>query len=241
MARIFDEKLEGAGYEEAGADETVGVGCTIDEDANTADAGSPSNWASQCLKLISLSGVANSVEWYNIGPQAISFFRLEKVITAESLGNDSYMQLMHVFADDWSACFVISLFQDGSGNLKLEFKSYHDGNSNNYTGFPTLALNTRYRIEVKWDATNDKWAWKIDGVAQPNDQDDTDPVTSEGNLAATHPTNCDNIKIGGLSDANTTIYYDLIAIDDADWVGAEGGISIPIVMQQMDQFNGGQV
>jgi len=223
MTRIFDEKFEGAGYEEAGAIEQVGAGCTVDEDADSADAGSPSGWGSQCLKLITLSGVQNNVYW-EFGPKAITHFRFSIVPTAESFANDQGAALAVVYSDVVATVFVLYLSQDGSGNLKFFLISYHDGAWNKYVGFPTLSLDTRYRVEVKWDATNDHWAWKIDGVNQPNDQDASDPVTTEGNLTSTHPTDTDYIILGNSGwdqDADTTICYDLIAIDDADWVGTE--------------------
>ena len=223
MARIFDEKLEGAGYEEAGANEAVGAGCTIDEDADSADVSSPSGWDSQCLKFISLAGISNKVDWYEFGPEAIIYYRIEFVITAESLANTQKNEVLALYDSGWAYAFEIRLYQDGSGNLKFRMGSYHDGNIHYYYSFPNLSLNTRYRVEIKWDATNNLWAWKIDGVNQPNDQDASDPVTTEGNLTGTHAINCDQITIGGYATVNMTIYCDLIAIDDADWVGAESG------------------
>lgn len=222
-SRIFDEKFEGAGYEEAGASETVGAGCTIDEDADSADAGSPSGWGSQCLKLISLSGVTNYVTWCNFGPQAISYFRFEIVVTSESFDNDQGCNIVEIQSDGWGTCFKLTFYQSG-GVVILHVLSYHDGASHAFACFSNLSLNTRYRIEVKWDATDNAWAWEVDGVAQSNNIDNSNPVTSEGTLTGAHETDCDHLYIGntGWQDADTTIYYDLIAIDDADWVGAEG-------------------
>ena len=232
MASIFDEKFEGAGYEEAGASETVGAGCTIDEDADSADVSSPSGWGSQCLKFISLSGITNKVEWSDFGPKVISFYRFEVVITAESLANSQDNTLFIVADSGWATAFNMIFHQDGIGNLKFILNSFHDGNYHSYIGFPTISLDTRYRIEIKWDATNDHWAWKIDGVSQPNDQDASSPVTTEGNLTGTHPTDCDQLVVGNWdasNDADVTHYYDLIAIDDADWVGSESsGTNIKI-------------
>ena len=224
MTRFFDEKFEGVGYEEAGASETVGAGCTIDEDADSADAGNPSGWGSQCLKMITLAGVQNQVEWYNFGPKTISFFRFEIVIIAESLTNGGSNRIFEIKSDAWQTVFRGRIKQNASGHLVFGLVPKHDGSYNYYYGFPILSLNTLYRIEVKWDATNDHWAWEIDGVNQPNDQDTSSPVTTEGNLTLTHPTDCSNLLIGNANsqDADSTVYYDLIAIDDADWVGAEG-------------------
>lgn len=235
MGRIFDEKLEGVGYEEAGAIENVGAGCTIDEDADSADVGSPSGWGSQCLKIITLADTANRVEWYNFGPEAISYFRFEVVITAENLGLSTKNQFAQLSNDAWDWVFALYIYKDAGGNLRLRIKSFHDGSGHYYVGFPIVSLNTRYRIEVKWDATNDHWAWKIDGVNQPNDQDASDPVTTEGNLTDTHPVTTNELSVGSIWQGATdfTTYHDLIAIDDMDWIGAEGGISIPVVMQNM--------
>ena len=221
MARTFDEKLEGAGYEEAGASETVGAGCTIDEDANSSDVSSPSNWGSQCLKIIEVAGQNNYVYW-DIGSKAIAHLRFEIVPTAEGLADNQYVAIAFVESSAAGECFII-LLEQISGQVYFNCYSYYDGNGHDFYSLSPINLDTRYRIEVKWDATNDKWAWKIDGVNQPNNVDSSAPITSEGTLSGTHETDCRYMNLGaGLQiDRAFTAYYDLIAIDDADWVGEE--------------------
>lgn len=220
MARFFDEKCEGAGYEE-GWTESITSGDTIDEDANSSDVSSPSGWGSQCLKYIKVN--PGSTRVYSdlfASAKVICYVRHEIVITAEGLGNGGTFLLGRMADSGNSVFFVWNLYQTG-GNLYFRVQSNHDGSPNYYNSLSTISLNTRYRIEVKWDATNDLWAWRIDGVDQPNDQDGSDPVESEGALTSTHKTNTKRIQVGGNETETITFYSDLIACDDAAWIGAE--------------------
>lgn len=217
-ASIFDEKFEGAGYEETGWNEVVGAG-TVDEDAASSDVSSPSGWGSQCLKVIAPSG-GTSMAYNDFGDNAIAYYRVEVVVTSAESANN--FMIFHCYNTNGGAFAAVFWGAYDGADLTFALNSYHDGNSNAYNAFGTYSLSTRYRIEIKWDATNDKWSWKIDGVVQPNDQDASSPVTTEGNLTDTHQTTVDAIYAGDAwGNINTTTYYDLIAIDNADWVGAE--------------------
>jgi len=237
MARIFDEQFEetvngGDGYDEANWAENVTGGDTVDQDADPADVGSPSDWGSECLKIIKL-GTDTKTWTYNTFGSAFTgayWTRHEIVLTSESLSDTDTTQLARFYATGVDVFLTILLRQATGGALQFQVVSYHDGTSNVYTGFPTPTLNTRYRIEIKWDNDNNLWAWRIDGVNQPNDQDNSDPVETEGILSATHLTDLKYITCGSNTGGGKayTAYYDLVAIDDADWVGAEtvpGGVA----------------
>ena len=104
----------------------------------------------------------------------------------------------------------------------LSIRCYHDGASHFYEALTPITIDTIHRLEVKWDSTNNVWAWRFDGVDQPNNIDDSDPITSEGTLTATHETQINHMYCGLSNQAfAATMYYDLYAIDDADWVGVE--------------------
>lgn len=219
-AYTFDERFEGAGYEETGWTETIVGGTTIDEDALSSTVSSPSGWGTQCLEIVN---VGNASYTYNAtGITAITYYRMEFVITAEGIANTEDFDFIQMYDNTGGTLAAeLVLYQNSSGVLKLILNSRHDGTENNYTCLTDPSLNTRYRFEIKWDATNNKWAWKIDGVNQPNDQDSVDPITVEGNLSGTHETNMGLILIGsGVNTRTYTTYYDLIAKDTA-WIGAE--------------------
>jgi hypothetical protein len=218
----LNEKFEAAGYDTAGWSENG----TPDEDASVVAAGSPSGWGSSCLKV----DAAANTDWncfrVTSSNLAISYSRLEFVITAHSLTNEGdKLRMSQVRDAAFGAAYGVFVVLN-SGSLRLHLWSYHDGNVNDYTGFPTVAIGTRYNVEVKWDATNDAWAWKIDGVTQPNNVDASSPVTSEGTLTLTHVTHIKNFKIGAVADGAAskahTVYYDKVAINTTDWVDGLG-------------------
>ncbi len=233
MTRIFDEKFEGVGYEEASWSETVGGSSTVDEDKATSGVtGAPANWDVQCLEIDKAGGDNAYTEQINF-VQTDSWFRLDFILTAESLANGGLARFIQVWDNSWAAAFQLFFYQV-SGSLKLRMRSFHNGSSNYYAALTTISLDTFYRVEVKWDITNNVWAWKIDGVAQPNDQDVSDPITSEGILSSTHVTDIDNIRLGGQSGDNAWQgYFDNFAIDDADWVG--GDILVPIIWHHLNK------
>lgn len=222
---VFDEKFEGTGYEESGWSETVGGGATVDEDADTSDVSSPAGWGSQCLKIVAPENTDAFVAQER-SSLSDSWLRIEVVIASHSISSGNHGLLLIVWDFDYSDVYTLRTVNIG-GTLYFQIAVYHDGTENEYTSLNSISLDTRYRIEVKWDVTNDVWAWRIDGADQPNDQDASDPVTSEGILTDTHATNLANFRVGGVafgaySSSAMTSYIDLIAIDGAGWVGAEG-------------------
>jgi len=226
---VYDERFEASpGYDVANDGETVSGTATITPDKATT--GQP-NWGNECLEVAAGNDEAAYYDLLYFGSLAISYFRFEIQIVSELLGNGNIGRLISVWDHLWSEAFRLYLYQDGSGNLKFQISSYHDGASNAYIGFPTLSTGVVYRVEIKWDATNDLWAWRIDGVDQPNDQDATDPVESEGILSSAHVTNVDNMAVGTWQwDNGYTAYFDLVGIDNSDWIGAEAAGSIlPLV------------
>ena len=228
MSRIFDEKFEGTGYEETGWTEVVGAGSTIDEDQVTSVVSSPSGWGNQCLKIASTGNDAYT--YNNVGAEAITYWRFEFIITAESVANDGYLIIAYSYQSSFGGTpWYLFLNKDSEGNRKFLVDSQHDGAAHYYFGFPTLALNTKYRFEIMWDATNDHWGWRIDGVNQPNDQDSTSPVTTNGNLTSTHQSDSGVLILGSFAGVAFTTYYDLVACDSADWVGAEASTFVPRV------------
>ena len=217
--KIFDEQFESIGYDEDNWNENIQAGSSIDNDADTADVSSPSNWNSQCCKFV----LDNESYIYNsVGAEPITYWRVEFVITEENLSNSTYINIALGYEDSTiDIPWIFSLYKNGSGDLQFYFISSHDGLYNDYYGFDTPTLNTRYSLEVKWDATNESWAWKINGVNQPNDQDSSNPVTTEGNLTDSYPTDAGLIILGSLENTSATYYIDLVACNDITWVGDE--------------------
>jgi len=215
----FSEYFEATGYDETWSDgETIGDGNSLDPNADPADVSAGFGWGDKCFKAIT-AGVNNSafVRDDGIGAEAITYYRFEFVLTV--LGTDNLNYILETTNVGFGHAFRVQVSNSGD-ILRLKMYSYHDGNSHIYNSLTTLSLNTNYSVEVKWDATNNLWAWKLDGVAQPNDQDATDPVESEGALTDTHVTEVSKIWFGLLNSSQaTTIYLDALDIDTTGWLG----------------------
>jgi len=230
MARIFDEKFETSpGYDETAAGngsdwaETEGATSTVDPDEDTASAGNPSNWDSECLEIDCIEGencyITNTFD----STQGDFWFRFEFYLYSHTIANNDRAMIAQIF-DSVPSNVVIFYVRYADPNLYIQARCYHDGASHYYTSLSAISVQTVYRIEFKWNVTNDVWAWKIDGVNQPNDQDGTDPVESEGVLSLTHGDGLESLRLGGVSyQQGFKGYYDLVAVDNADWVGEETG------------------
>ncbi len=227
MARIWNEKFEAIGYDEVWSQgETIGAGNTVDEDANPADVGNPASWGGRCIKMINGGTNVNTYVSHAGLAKADTWLRFEFVLSVESMEQDDFQYFWQSY-NGGNPLYRFNVKQKWDGTFPITLKCYHDGGINSYEALSPLVVGTKHRIEVKWDSTNNVWAWRLDGVNQPNDQDGTDPVESEGVLSNTHETQLDQIYCGLQNQSHAmTMYYDLVAIDDADWVGAEPLVSL---------------
>ncbi len=218
MSRIWNEQFEAAGYDETwSGGETVGAGCTLDEDADPSDVSNPRAWGNKCLKVISATPGFGAYVLHTFGsPPDPSFLRLEVVVTAESLAN-TQGKLLANSTDGSNPIYNLLVYQIADVLVFL-LQIYHDGSANNYLS-SVISLNTKYRVELQWDVAGDLWEWKVNGVSQDN-----------GALTATHPGALTVLAVGVFSGnaVALTVYIDLVTIDDAAWVGEE--IIIPVMM-----------
>jgi hypothetical protein len=220
VATIFDEGFEGAGEEESG---WYANGSGNDTDYATSGIGSPSGWESQCYESY-VSGSGDSYLDNDLGGEAIVYVRVEVYVDTWNGSNGDQTVLLATWEYGWGADgFSIRLTRVSDEN-RFVIVAYHDDSYNEYESIGTFSVNTKYCIEAKWDATNGYWAWKIDGVAQPNNIDGTSPVTSEGTLTGgatdTGPITCGIQDYG--SSPGGTVYLDNVTVNDSDWVGPSG-------------------
>jgi hypothetical protein len=112
-----------------------------------------------------------------------------------------------------------------TGTLRARLVFQWDGGWNDHWSFNGLSLNTPYRVEIKFDANTDTWAWRLDGVNQPNNMDNSDPVTSEGTMVAGRPIDGNRLYLGhpGWGPESYTVCMDRMAIDTASWPADSGG------------------
>jgi len=219
------QNFEGTGYDnsEAWSTSTSGSGA-IDADAATSGAGSPSKWCDQALKVTSTAAAEQAYISNDADLNAddttqipIGYFRLEFVVDSHSLASGEYNSIMAVYNTGWDIAFRLYL-RNVSGTLKLRINVYNDDIGQEYDSLTAIALDTRYRVEVKWDITNNLWAWRLDGVNQPNDVDASDPVESEGvNISVR---GLDEVSIGHNVASNAGVtYFDRYGISTTGWIG----------------------
>jgi len=210
MSRFFDEKFEGTGYEEIWS-ESLGAGCTINEDAASSDVSSPTGWGTQCLKIITANATGNMV--YVAGSDvAVTYTRIEAIFTDLSnlTSDDQYFIIAFGSNGILSNYTWRLLIYRASGVNYILFDPFYDG-----SGHPDVAAvaaeDTRYRFEVRWDTANNLYECKINGTSVRNGSLTTGSVQL-GALV---------IGDNGTGGRGWTGYFDLIAIDDAAWVGSE--------------------
>ena len=227
MTRQFNEKFEATGYDESGSSESTSSNGTIDENNDTADAGSPSFWGDQCLKVTCTSGDTGDLartSWGSLGETDV-FVRIEVVVDSEDLVDGEDIEIFKLWDGSGNLLMGISL-QHTSGVIKWQFRVNEDGTLSFMDAGDTVSLDTPYRIEMKYKPSDDTWEWKVDDTSKAN-----------GSLTSSHPTVANTLWIGiveGAPDANAVIYMDLIAIDDSEYPGEEtaggggGGAAPPL-------------
>ena len=200
---IWDERFEGGGYEETWSEgEYVGGGATLDEDWTTVDAGSPSDWGSQCLKVVT---TGNSCMVDHIFGSNISevYIRMEFVIAAQG-GSD--FELMRIMNKSNTQC---ASFQFDTVGGDLIIRPIVSGTTHGQSG--ALSLNTRYRAEL-WINTASGWEFRLDGA------------TIDSGPSGEVSVECGRIWLGRpTGNTNITAYIDLFGIDDSGWIGPESG------------------
>ena len=228
MTRVWDEKLEGTGYEETwNFGETVTAGNTLDEDQATSGVtGAPANWGAQCLKAEAIAGGTAAYIYHSEDFGGTLYFRVAVIVSAETLANDETFAVASYFDSTFVGGVFLQLNQDSNGDLEWLMVIYTDSTSGFqvFGSFELISLDTPYVLEFMVDESAGaagEWDWWIDGVRQANDQDATDPVTTPGNLGAgfLRPTELLEGIVASVGSGTNTIYIDNIAMDDARRVG----------------------
>jgi hypothetical protein len=211
MSIVLNERFEGPGFENTWV-EVVGGGNSLDEDASTVLAGSPSGWLNDCLEVTVLDAAFNGYISKDLSsPLSKSFVRFDMVVTNETLA-DGDILVLATGKDITSVAWFVGILQT-AGIVNLVIDVRYDGTTHVVISEP-LALNSRYRFEFKWDADNDLWEWWLNGVSK-----------GSGALTSTHVLTINTVFFGNIAVAHNktaTIYYDNIAIDNNEYLGSRG-------------------
>ena len=214
--RIFYETFEEAGYVESGWAPTTDADCTVDEDADVADVSSPDGWGDQCCKFDVDSTSGGNDAYIQNDPAVIpdladTWISFEFVVTASTLVNGNSGYLFWTRTSVTNYVWLVSLRGTAAGH-RLAFLVEPTGSGYSTFYSDELDLNTIYKVEVKWDSTNNECIWKLNGVVQ-------DTII----LSGTHQTGIDKIYCGirdVTATKDLTVYMDNITIDDTGWSDA---------------------
>lgn len=209
MARLIDESFEGTGYEESWS-ETIGSGCTIDEDSSGPGT-LPTNAGSQCLRIVKAASAVNVWTWRQIGNQGNLWFRIYLYIDSESLSNgQSYDLIAALFtsASD-TAAGGVKLEKTAGGQLQFVF-NYNNGSWNDL-GSVNISTGQWYCVEYYHGyASGAVQAW-VNNVSVGS--------VSGQSLSRVAASFVIGPRWGGAN--GLTMYADLLVVDDAQRVGPE--------------------
>lgn len=206
MALVFNELFEGTGYQNSWT-ESVGAGCTINEDALSSAVGSPNGWGVQCLNLVTAASVDNYT-YSQYGDAAVRYSRTDVHFTAWSLADGDTKRIL-TFTNNSLATSTINivLYRDGA-QYYIYFGPVYDGVTQDYSFGAAVSLDTTYRLETKWDTTADLFSCKINGISLG------------GRALTAGRVQQGSVVVGFTYEAGTfTCYYDLVSVDDSTWVG----------------------
>lgn len=198
--RIVDEGFEGTGYEETWV-ETVSGGNTLDEDSTTI----------ACLGAQSLKAVTTSVA----APSAYAtrtfnnvngaYLRAWIYVSENGLTGASEIATILDIRDSSGTSMAKIQLRNTGGVFKIRFNYYSNGGEINATGV-TVTINTWYLVEFQYDINVMRWSWYLNNV-----------LKEMGHLTGTVLTPNRLIVgiVGYTGAAQTTLYIDNIAIDNA--------------------------
>ena len=238
----FNERYENpSGYDQTWAGATVGAGSTYDPNQITDSvSGAPASWGDECLQIVTASGenCRNRSLVYDPAYQSVVYSKFEVIIESESLSNDTLRRLSFLTNSIGFNVCEVRLNKDGSGNLRFRFTISRDGSTwISHYSINTVSVDTLYRIEIKYDADNDAWAWRIDGVDQPNDIDSSDPIESEGTLTTGRKDDIRQLYVGAdISDSGSAItcYIDNVVVNTEEWIGDWVGVGVEVIAADLE-------
>jgi len=207
MTRIWDERFEASGYDETWNDgEYVDAGCTLDEDA-TPPSGAPAAWGSQCLRSVNTSSNDEAEVEHTFSTALGEFYwRMEFYVAAEGLADGQEQKIAALFDPAYNTYYEFGLRQT-SGQLYLYY--YEDYDETDVA--EAISTGTFYRVEFGFDGSSGAHEVRLDGSTFFSDT-----------LSGGYPTTIGIMEMGlGWQARACDVYFDLVAIDDANWVGAE--------------------
>jgi parallel beta-helix repeat protein len=208
---IVNESFEASGaygYDQAGWTEVIGTGCTLDENVTPIPGTPPTGSGSECLQSIVLNTTSDDAYAYQSKTnQNVSYVQGFLYVDEEGLNDGQVLSTLGLYTTDQLRVAAIEIGQSG-GSLVLRF-SYWSNYDLRYSDLFTIATDTWYEVEYKYDITNLLWELKIDGLKK-----------ADGTLGSPNRTPS-TMLVGVLgyhgTGGQTVLCTDLAAWDDSDW------------------------
>src|SRR5574343_168707 len=228
MAEIFSESFEGTGYENTWSETTYGG--TVNEDS-TGPGSLPSGGGSQCLRVNRTSDSDVYARYDHGSNIAVMYLQLYIYIDNHNLGTDHAFDTIAAIHND--SFNTISPIQIGTSGTQLQLRCGLRGTDYTwyYLDAANISVDQWYCVEVLFDSTNDICTWRLNGT-------EIDSMSMTPPAALLTPR---NLRLGsyyGTDGVTYDIYFDLVVVEDADWVYVGGASAVPKIMLLQDHFSG---
>jgi hypothetical protein len=213
-ARLVDENFEAPGYEESWT-EVQDTSCTIVDNASIPG-GVPPGAGSYCVENYVLNATANQAYATQTKTgQNVSYVRGYLYVDHEGMNNGQSFLTLGLYDAAQTGAARVQVGQD-AGVLKVRFGYYNSGDV--WDDLVGMQTGRWYRIEYKYDRTNNQWAYKLYNDNNTLLRNSGGPLSGFTRTPTTFV--CGILNHTGPS--STKIYTDLLAWDTLDWVGEEG-------------------
>lgn len=175
--------------------------------------GEPANWLTQCLQIAGIDTTERRTAHDMGADKAITYTRLEVIFSAFDGTAGPWLRIIAKGMDSNPLeAWQLYLHRTAGGDYKFLTYHYSSGGSSAGEDFGTdnLATNTMYRVEIKYDATNELFEWKVDG----------DSEGSQG-LVAAFLAGVQHLFLGSdnASARTYTLHYDRVGVHSTEWIG----------------------
>ena len=199
---LFSENFEStkptnSGYDNAGWSETVGSGSVFDTDST--EVARPTGGGNQVLKIQKVASNYNALSSVNMtSDNPITYTTIYFRYNTYSLADQDLVSIAEMRDSAGTLAWRLYFKYSASApNTRINLRYYNNGSDGNYsTDTTSIAADTWYKLEVKYDVTNKTYEWRIDGTAK-----------GSGSLTGTLPLGCKNIKVGDFYISKTATYY----------------------------------
>ncbi len=217
---LINQNFEGAGYDNGESWNENTTGGTVNEDYLVSSVtGAPGNWGTQCLQL-NKTGADNCRTRPDLGSdKPITWTRFETIFGAwDSTAGAWQLQIALGLSTALEGCWVLWLAREAGGDYKFLVYFYDNGsNAAHETYSSAISLNTMYRHEFKYDATNYLYYWHITGGSYGSE---TDLVS--GSLSGTIQAGvryCPYLGHNSTAAYTFTLYFDRAAVSTLGPIG----------------------